>query len=117
MNLEPLRDSICIFDDYAKKELRDHILETGRHQNVMAVTVNHRHREWRQTMKPLNESKYVILFPSANKGTVVNEMRMLGMNRNQRNAVINLSQKDGRYMILHQHAPNCIITQQTIVKL
>lgn len=114
---DSLKDSICIFDDYLIRDLRDVILETGRHDNTMAIVVNHRHREWRQTMKPLNESKYVVLFPSANKGTVVNEMRSLGMNRNQRNAIIELSQHDGRYMILHQHAPNCVVTQKTIVKL
>lgn len=114
---DPLEDSICIFDDYLDRTLRDTILEQGRHDNTVAITVNHRHREWRQTMKPLNESKYVILFPSANKGTCVNEMRMLGMNRKQRNAIIDLCQHDGRYMILHQHAPNAVISEKTIVKL
>lgn len=114
---DSLKDSICIFDDYPDRTLRDKILETGRHDNCVAVCVNHRHREWRQTMKPLNESKYVILFPSANKGTAINEMRLLGMNNHKRNAVTELSQFDGRYMIIHQHAPNAIISQSGIVKL
>lgn len=114
---DSLKDSICIFDDFDDRTLRDDILEKGRHYNCVAVCVNHRHREWRQTMKPLNESKYVVLFPSANKGTVVKEMTQLGMNRNQRNAIISLAQHDGRYMILHQHAPNAIVTAQSIVRL
>jgi hypothetical protein len=114
---ESLKDSICIFDDYPGTDLRDDLLEKGRHDNSMVVCVNHKHREWRTTMKPLNESKYVVLFPSANKGTVVKEMGLLGMDRNQRNAIINLSQQEGRYLILHQHAPNAIITQESVVKL
>lgn len=110
-------DAIYIFDDYPDRTLRDMILETGRHKNAMAVVVNHKHREWRQTMKPLNEAKYVILFPSANKGTAMVEMHNLGMDKKQRNAIVNLAQRQGRYMILHQHAPNAIITQETVVRL
>ena len=68
---EHLRDCICIFDDYNQgRDLRDAILEKGRHFNCMCICVNHKHREWKNTMKPLNESKYVVLFPSANKGVV-----------------------------------------------
>jgi hypothetical protein len=115
--VDSLDDSICIFDDYQDNKLRDSLLEKGRHKNSVVICVNHKHRQWRDTMKPLNESKYVILFPSANKGTAINEMRMLGMNNKQRNAIVEWSASKGRYMIIHQHAPNAVICAQGIVKL
>lgn len=114
-----LQDSISIFDDYDKsmQSFVDDVLEKGRHENAMAIVVNHKHREWRQTMKPLNESKYVILFPSANKATALHEMKMLGMNYAKRNQIVELAQRHGRYMIIHQHAPNAVITQQAVITL
>jgi len=114
---DSLDDCICIFDDFPDRTLRDVILETGRHSNTVCIVVNHKHREWLQTMKPINESKYVILFPSANRGVVLNEMKQLGLTRKQRSLIVSLSQEDGRYLILHQHAPNTIVTQKTVVQL
>lgn len=115
--IDSLEDSICIFDDFPERDLRDNILETGRHKNTVAIVVNHKHREWMQTLKPLNESKYMILFPSANRGTVLNELRVLGLNVKQRSLLVSMAQHDGRYLIVHQHAPNAIITQQSVVTI
>ena len=114
---DDLKDSICIFDDYDDKSLSNIILERGRHDNTVAIVVNHKHREWRNTMKALNESKYVVLFPSANKSVVINEMRQIGLNKEKREAIIDYASTHGRYMILHQHAPNAIICKDTVVIL
>jgi hypothetical protein len=114
---DSLKNSICIFDDYPDRILRDQILETGRHDNTMCIVVNHKHRQWSHTMKPINESKYMILFPSANRGVALNEMKALGLNTNQRLLITKLAQNDGRYLIIHQHAPNACITQKTVVAL
>jgi hypothetical protein len=115
--VDSLEDSICIFDDYPDKTLSNEILETGRHKNTVAIVVNHKHREWHKSAKALNESKYMILFPSANKGTAINEMKLLGLNSQKRNILVDYAASRGRYMIIHQHAPNAIICQDTIVIL
>jgi hypothetical protein len=112
-----LDDTICIFDDYPDKTLSNQILETGRHTNTVAIVVNHKHREWYKSAKAINESKYMVLFPSANKGTALNEMKELGLGPKKRLAIVEYAASRGRYMIIHQHAPNAVICQDTIVVL
>lgn len=114
---DPLQDTICIFDDYPDRELRDQLLETGRHTNTVVIVVNHKHRDWHQTTKAINESKYVVLFPSANRATALNELKLIGLRVNRRQQVVDYAAAHGRYMIIHQHAPNAIICQDTVVLL
>lgn len=117
----PYDNKIVIFDDCTKCEkgdvieIRDHLLEKGRHKGTMVICVNHKLREWRNTMKPLNEARYVILFPSANKLAVMKFLETMGLKRKEQNAIINLSNDDGRYLIYHQFFPNALITQRTVM--
>ena len=116
--IEPYKDKIIIFDDCTKADimnLRDHLLEKGRHKNSVVICVNHKLREWKATMKPLNESRYIIMFPTANVMSDVKFLDSMGMNRKVRDSIIQLSNEDGRYLIYHQFRPNALITQRTII--
>lgn len=112
---DDLTDSICIFDDFKDITLRDHLLEKGRHTNTMVVCVNHKLRDYKWTKKPLNESKWVIVFPSANAPAVFNELLAHGLKREEAKKILQLSLHDGRYLMIHQHAPNAYVTQRSIV--
>lgn len=68
--------SICLFDDvetYKKGvkepylELRDALLERGRHLNISTITVSHNPCGGNITKASLRESQYYVLFPSTNK--------------------------------------------------
>ena len=114
----PYKDRIVIFDDCTQPEitvLRDHLLKKGRHDNVTVICVNHKFKEWKETLNPLNESKYIVLFPSSNKLSVVKFLDELGFDRKKRDAIIKLANDDGRYLIFHKHNPNALITQKTVL--
>lgn len=115
---EPYKNKIVIFDDCTRADAalaRDHLLEKGRHPNCVVICVNHKLREWKATMKALNEARYVIMFPSANKMSVVKFLDSTGMNKKVRDVIIQLSNEDGRYLMYHQFNPNALITQRTVL--
>jgi hypothetical protein len=72
---EDLENSIILFDDIATignrtvrnaiLELRDDLMETGRHQNVTLLMINHSLFEGATTKKSLTEATAVIVFPRA----------------------------------------------------
>jgi hypothetical protein len=73
VSVEDLRDSIVLFDDIdtiANKEtrkavqgLRDDVLETGRHEHVQTISINHLLTNGAETKKALSEATAAILFP------------------------------------------------------
>jgi len=116
--VDPYNNKIVIFDDCTRDDaitIRDHLLEKGRHQNTVVICVNHKLREWKATRGPLNEARYVIMFPSANKLSVVKFLDSMGLDHKIRDQIIKLSNEDGRYLIYHQFNPNALFTQRTIL--
>lgn len=111
--------SIVVFDDCKDNEaieLRDNILEKGRHRDIVSVCVNHKLRESTVTKRPLNESKYVIAFPASNRGAVSNFLKdWFDMNLKARKAAIKVGQIEGRHMILHMFSPNSIASQGSVI--
>jgi len=119
-NLDDVKDSIVLFDDCTNSTLmvfRDQLLERGRHQNTMVVCVNHKYRQWRATMIPLNESRWVITFPFANKPTSVQILQGIGVNKNDAKDIVNQVVEDGRHMAIHQFAPNFILSTKSIIRI
>ena len=115
---DSLENTICIFDDFEDISLRDSLLLKGRHTNTVVISVNHKIRDWKWSAKPINESKYIIMFPFANKNQIINELvKNQSFSRIIAKKIVDLAQHDGRYLIIHKHAPNAIITQRSIIKL
>ena len=113
-----IRGSILIFDDTTVKTeiiLRDRALEKGRHQDIVVICVNHKLREHMATKKPLNESKYVIAFPSSNRGNVLGFLRdWMGIPQKARRRLVRMAQNEGRHMVFHMFAPNAVATTQSL---
>lgn len=113
------KKAILVFDDTREPEwirLRDRILERGRHLGLSSISVSHKLRDRAFTKVPKNESKWIITFPSSNKGEI---SRFLGENSltlKQRQELLNISDEDGRYMIFHNFAPNFIITEKSVFR-
>lgn len=112
-----LKNKICIFDDYKDIRLRDELLEKGRHTGTVVLCVTHKFRDYGRTKMPLNESKYIILFPYANSGVVKKEVKNYVSSNKSVDQIVDLAKYDGRYLIIHQHAPNMIITQRSMIRL
>lgn len=113
--------SIIVFDDVNDPDtlgMRDMALEKGRHRDVIVICVNHKLRESLITKKCLNESKYVVAFPSSNRGSVNNFLKdWFDMNRKARKAFLKMSQEDGRHVVMHMFAPNAVATAKRIVRV
>lgn len=115
---DPFAQKILIFDDDTNKDhlkIRDHFLEKGRHPDSVVICVNHKLQDWHATKKALNEAKYVVMFPAANKIATYNFLKRMGFKRDELNSIMDVAVEDGRYLIFHQHNPNALISQRTIM--
>lgn len=120
--LENDTNKILIFDDIRNnvmlKNYRDKMIEEGRHKNTVVICVNHKLQEWRTTMTSLNDCRFIVTFPSANRGKVKNYIKEEGgLNRKQLNKLMRIATKEGRYLIVHKFAPMCLASQESIFKL
>lgn len=121
--VEHLENTIIVFDDISPSNkdvlsFRDNVLEKGRHKNIMAIVVNHQLRQWGVTKCCLNDSEFVICFPSANRAenlTFLNDK--YHMTRAESKKIIDIAQRDGRYMIIHLWNPNFIATAKSLMMM
>lgn len=115
-------NKIFIFDDvqYNKAVIlyRNFMLEKARHIGSIVICVNHKLRDYHATKVPLNESRYVIAFPCANKGSIKSYLKNeLEIPKDYLEFILNNSCKEGRHLIVHKFAPNCIASTHSIYKL
>lgn len=75
ITIDELADSLCYFDDTdcigdkdilkAVNQLKDSILETGRHANIHCVITSHLISDYKRTRTVLNEAHLLTVFPSS----------------------------------------------------
>jgi len=110
---------IIVFDDCSNVDavtMRNAALEKGRHTDVVVICVNHKLRDHLATKNPLNETKYVVAFPSSNRGAVCNFLKdWFQMNAKACKAIVRLAQNDGRHLIMHMFAPNAVGTTKSVL--
>jgi len=114
-----VRGNLVVFDDCTDKECINHrndLLEKGRHQNIVVICVSHRMRDRNNTLKPMNESRYFVMFPAANRGAVSGFMKdHMEIRPNVRREIIKLSNEDGRQLMFHMFAPNAVATAKSVL--
>lgn len=118
-----LKDSLCIFDDTDtisnKKartmiaELKDQILQTGRHHNISMCCTSHVIQNYLKTRTLILEATHVVLFPkSGAQAQIRNFLKAyMGMNKKEIDKAMSL---DGRWICCHKAAPNFIMYQKGI---
>lgn len=115
------KGSIVVFDDCTDESalfMRDNALRKARHQDTVIICVNHKMRDFSRTKHILTNSRYLVAFPSANRGPVASYMRdSLEMHPKARRAILRLAQKDGRQIMFHMHCPNVIATAKSIIQV
>ena len=117
-NKVELDNSIALFDDIGSnqdfKELRDQLLEEGRHHNICVIVVDHGIRPNRHNKKCYEECRTVVFFPFSNLPSITKILeRYYDLPARIRRKVIENSVKDGRYLIYHQASPIFVATAQT----
>ena len=113
------KDVICIFDDTRNETfllLRDKLLERGRHNNIVVISVAQKMRDRAFTKVPQTNSRWRITFPKFDRMEVFKHLMETGLNRKQANALLTYSDNDGRYLMIHQFAPRFIITEKSFIR-
>lgn len=119
--IQKKKGNIMMFDDCTDEDaltMRDNALRHGRHHNAMVIAVNHKLRDHMATKHLLVNARYVIVFPSANKGTAGGFLRdQMEMSGKEARAIVRQSNRDGRHMIVHMQSPNAVATAQSVIRL
>ena len=119
--LKNQENKIFIFDDIRRNVMyqnyRDKMLEEGRHLNTIVICVNHRLQDWYTTRVALNDCRFIVTFPSSNKGKVKSFLKdEYGLDKQQLHDLFRQT-RDSRYMIIHRFAPVCVASTESIFKL
>lgn len=114
---------VLIFDDVSPRKksinaFRDDVLEKGRHKNITAIVVTHQMRAHGLTKSPLNDSEYIICFPSANRSQVLAFLKdKMDMPAWKRRMVVDKAKSDGRHLTIHLWAPNFIASAKSVMMM
>lgn len=115
-------NKILIFDDILNHTdyafYRDKMLEEGRKLGNCVICVNHKLQDYGKTKVALNDCRFIISFPNANSGSIINYLkREMGLNNNKINEILNIIKNEGRQIIIHRFSPNMIAGAKSIFKI
>jgi len=128
MDLPPeddLKETICVFDDLDSfhsdiaeyiRSYRDAILESGRHKNITCICTSHLLNNYTKTKTMLNEAEIVVLFPNSNRRHSSTFLRdRLGLEKDERDFLIEKASKAGRFLALKMSSPNMLIHNKGVM--
>jgi hypothetical protein len=118
-------DSLVLIDDYEGFETTDKqmysiiiglindISSMGRHHNINICIANHLHSNFKATRLMLNEATHVVVYPSTAPMSALKYL--LGHHCGLETKQINIIKKvPSRWICIHRHAPNYIISEHDI---
>lgn len=111
--------SICIFDDcdshrtHKKKlmEIRNCLLETGRHRDISTIVINHRAMQGINTTQCLRECNYYVCF--RNNETDMKSLLLKYCNLNE-SEINNIISTMGRYVFISKVIPKYYVSNNSI---
>jgi hypothetical protein len=123
---QELSNSLCIFDDTdtikdkkikgAVNELKNDILEIGRHENIFVCIVSHLINNYKETRTILNESMYITFFPSAGSPHGIKYMlkNNMGLDKKQIERIMSLP---SRWVTIKNSCPLAVLYEKGIYLL
>jgi hypothetical protein len=112
-----LDGGMFIFDDVTDPDalaLQNKMLLKGRHRKATVVAVNHRLREGMITRPMINESRYIVTFPSSNRGSVSSFMKdFLEIDTKSRRKILQTAVQQGRHLVFHMQNPNAAASTES----
>jgi hypothetical protein len=118
IEMSELQDSLCIFDDTdtigdqgikkAITDLKDAILETGRHHNIYCVITSHLVTNYRETKRVLNECHSITFFPRCGSSQPIKYCckNYVGMGDKEVSSLFSLP---SRWVSIFRHHPQCVM--------
>lgn len=119
--IEAFKNSVVLFDDIdtiknkkvreAVRDLRDEILEKGRHENINVLSISHNPTNNKPTKASLLESSSVVLFPGGGDDYHMTTVlkNYCGINPKKINEIINMK---SRWMQCHKKFPKYILHEK-----
>jgi hypothetical protein len=121
VDLTELENSLCIFDDIDQLSntnklrdivinLRDQILEEGRHKKIYCCTTSHLITNHKATRVPLNEASHVVFYPRSGAARAIKYFLQIyvGLDKDQINNIMNLP---SRWVCIKKTYPIIVIHQ------
>lgn len=127
IDVEELDKSIVLFDDIqtisdkkiagAVANLRDSILEVGRHFDTKIIATTHNLVDHKNTRLLLVEASNVVIFPKCGDTFHINRFLQVyvGLKKNMMDRI--LSTKNSRWVLVHKKAPQYIMTEKELYLL
>jgi hypothetical protein len=121
IDVEELKDSIVLFDDIDTlndkklldnvRNLRDAILEVGRHHNIYILTTAHNMTNNKATKMSLLESSCVVFFPGMGDKYHINRFlkEYVGLDKANIDKIYSLP---SRWVMIHKRAPNYVMYEK-----
>lgn len=119
--IDEFKDSVVLFDDIdtikdkrikqAVKDLRDEILEKGRHNNTTVLSISHNPAGNKETKASLLESSSIVLFPGGGDDYHMSYIlkNYCGINPKKINDIINIK---SRWIQCHKKYPKYILHEK-----
>jgi energy-coupling factor transporter ATP-binding protein EcfA2 len=118
VDYEQFGPSLLIFDDIQQIEdkkiknkfltLQNQVLELGRHLYMECLLTGHVVNNYRDTIIPLNESKFVIVYPNSGFQKIKNYLsRNVGLSNKE---ISNIKKLNSRWVAVHQRYPTFIVS-------
>lgn len=127
VQLNELSNCLVIFDDTdqlsdkdlqnAVNNLKNKILEQGRHNNIYCLITSHLQSDYAKTRTVLNESSHVVFFPGTNAMQIKKFLTTyVGLNSKQIQNLFNL-QNTTRWICIKKTYPMLVIYEKGIFKI
>lgn len=118
-------NKILIFDDvqFSKDVLkyRDWMLQKARHCNSTVICVNHKLQDYKKSEVPLVDARYVIGFPTCNRGALAKFLRnFMEMKNKKIDEILEtacLENIKRSQLIIHKYSPNAVASRESIWRI
>lgn len=118
INLEELKNSICVFDDietFSNKKyrdcvanLRDQCLSEGRHHDICTICTNHQITDYKKTRNMILECEFITFFPQSGGLNAIKRLlhTYVGLDKEEMHKVLTVP---SRYVTIWNRYPLCVI--------
>ena len=108
--LDDIQDSYC---PVQLRKLNNRLLRTGRHDGNSVFSIFHSIRNGQFTQQALQSCKHAVIFPKAQKGRIVEFMKMsLGLRLQEARELTKILSMSGRACVVRLHAPVSVWSSQ-----
>ena len=118
LEMSSMQNSVILFDDARDEDMLDwmeKLFQQGRHHKISVICIKHMIRG-QKNMRLMMDAEWLVFFPRSNKTQILRYLKDIhDMPAGQRRMLVNHAAKDGRYLFIHQWAPNIFVTSKSVI--